>query len=395
MSIGTTMLGRRHVQPSVVASLSALMVEGTFPTGTYLVTVHNPISSDDGDLEKALYGSFLPIPSNDMFPLPEASVYEDTKQPGAVVAVKGEAGTIKLNEGRKRISLKVKSMGDRPIQARTTSHTAGVVLIAQSGWLSLPLHRDEPATAIPAGTSVRFEPGDTKTVTLVQIGGNQIIKGGNKIASGYIEDTEIVAGIVERLKSGGFLHEPQPLGDAAHIDFCTMERQSYISMFGPTTGDLVRLGATELWIKVEKDMTTYGDECSFGGGKTLREGMGQAGGRSDAETLDTVITNALIVDWSGIFKADIGIKDGLIVGIGKAGNPDVMDGVDPKMIVGSNTDVIASEGSIVTAGGFDSHIHFICPQQAEEAIASGITTMLGGGTGPRYVPRLYREYVAI
>jgi urease len=200
---------------------------------------------------------------------------------------------------------------------------------------------------------------------------------------------------VERLKSGGFLHEPQPLGDAAHIDFCTMERQSYISMFGPTTGDLVRLGATDLWIKVEKDMTTYGDECSFGGGKTLREGMGQAGGRSDAETLDTVITNALIVDWTGIFKADIGIKDGLIVGIGKAGNPDVMDGVDPKMIVGSNTDVIASEGSIVTAGGFDTHIHFICPQQAEEAIASGITTMLGGGTGPRFVSQLYRACVAI
>jgi urease len=181
------------------------------------------------------------------------------------------------------------------------------------------------------------------------------------------------------------LHEPQPLGDAAHIDFCTMERQAYISMFGPTTGDLVRLGATDLWIKVEKDMTTYGDECSFGGGKTLREGMGQAGGRSDAECLDTVITNALIVDWTGIFKADIGIKDGLIVGIGKAGNPDVMDGVDPNLVVGSCTDVIASEGSIVTAGGFDTHIHFICPQQAQEAIASGITTMLGGGTGPRCV----------
>ena len=164
-----------------------------------------------------------------------------------------------------------------------------------------------------------------------------------------------------------------------------MERQAYISMFGPTTGDLVRLGATDLWIKVEKDMTTYGDECSFGGGKTLREGMGQAGGRSDAECLDTVITNALIVDWTGIFKADIGIKDGLIVGIGKAGNPDVMDGVDPDLVVGSCTDVIASEGSIVTAGGFDTHIHFICPQQAQEAIASGITTMLGGGTGPRCV----------
>lgn len=119
MSIGTTMLGRRHVQPSVVASLSELMVEGTFPTGTYLVTVHNPICSDDGDLEKALYGSFLPIPSNDMFPLPEPTVYEATKQPGAVVAVKGEAGRIKLSQGRKRISLKVKSMGDRPIQARS------------------------------------------------------------------------------------------------------------------------------------------------------------------------------------------------------------------------------------------------------------------------------------
>ena len=116
MSIGKTMLGRRHVLPSAVASLSELMVEGTFPTGTYLVTVHHPISTDDGDLEKALYGSFLPVPSNDQFPLPEASAYESATQPGAVVAVKGEAGIIKLNEGRKRIRLKVKSTGDRPIQ---------------------------------------------------------------------------------------------------------------------------------------------------------------------------------------------------------------------------------------------------------------------------------------
>jgi urease len=118
MSIGKTMLGRRHVLPSVVSSLSELMVEGTFPTGTYLVTVHHPVSTDDGNLEKALYGSFLPVPSDDMFPLPETSVYESTKQPGAIVAVKGEAGIIKLNEGRKRIKLKVKSTGDRPIQVR-------------------------------------------------------------------------------------------------------------------------------------------------------------------------------------------------------------------------------------------------------------------------------------
>lgn len=124
MSIGTTMLGRRHVLPSVVSSLSELMVEGTFPTGTYLVTVHHPISSDDGDLEKALYGSFLPIPSQDMFPLPEEDVYESTRQPGAIVAVKGEAGIIKLNEGRKRIRLRVKSTGDRPIQVALATSSA-------------------------------------------------------------------------------------------------------------------------------------------------------------------------------------------------------------------------------------------------------------------------------
>ncbi|RMZ67529.1 urease [Pyrenophora seminiperda CCB06] len=282
MAIGKTMLGRRHVQPSVVASLSELMVEGTFPTGTYLVTVHHPIVTDDGDIEKALYGSFLPIPSNDMFPLPDAEVYAYEKQPGAIVAVKGEAGTIKLNEGRKRIKLNVKSMGDRPIQVGSHYHFIETNPQLQFDRVRAHGYRLD----IPAGTSV------------------------------------------------------------------------------------------------EKDMTKYGDECAFGGGKTLRDGMGQAGGRSDKDSLDTVITNALIIDWTGIYKADIGIKDGAIVGIGKAGNPDVMDGVDPNLVVGSCTDVIAGEHKIVTAGGFDSHIHFICPQQAYESIASGITTMLGGGTGP-------------
>jgi len=164
-----------------------------------------------------------------------------------------------------------------------------------------------------------------------------------------------------------------------------MDRAAYATMFGPTVGDKVRLGFTDLWIKVEKDLTSYGDECKFGGGKTLREGMGQATGVSDEVSLDLVIVNALIVDWTGIYKADIGVKNGYIVGIGKAGNPDVMEGISPpNMIVGSCTDVIAGEGKIITAGGFDSHIHFICPQQVNEAIASGITTMLGGGTGPRY-----------
>jgi urease len=126
MAIGKTMLGRRHVLPSVVKSLHELMIEGTFPTGTYLVTVHDPICTDDGDLEKALYGSFLPVPSNDIFPIPEAKVYESENQPGAVIAVKGEAGIIKLNEKRKRIKLKVKSMGDRPIQVCSISMVSGV-----------------------------------------------------------------------------------------------------------------------------------------------------------------------------------------------------------------------------------------------------------------------------
>lgn len=236
---------------------------------------------------------------------------------------------------------------------------------------------------IAAGTSVRFEPGDTKTVTLVEIGGHKVIRGGNHMATGKVDlarHDEILA----KLQQAGFAHTPEPAGDLqlSYSPF-EMDRAAYAAMFGPTVGDTVRLGSTDLWIKVEKDFTTYGDECKFGGGKTLREGMGQATGRSDAESLDLVITNALIVDWTGIYKADIGVKHGFIVGIGKAGNPDVMEGVTDGMIVGSCTDVIAGEGKIITAGGLDTHIHFICPQQAYEAISSGITTMLGGGTGPR------------
>ncbi|QRK09761.1 urease subunit alpha [Archangium violaceum] len=161
-----------------------------------------------------------------------------------------------------------------------------------------------------------------------------------------------------------------------------MDRRHYADMFGPTTGDRVRLGDTGLLAEVEKDLTVYGDECKFGGGKVLREGMGQNAGVGDAEALDCVITNALIIDWTGIYKADIGIKGGRIAGIGKAGNPDVMAGVTPGMVVGVTTEAIAGEGLIVTAGGIDSHIHFICPQQADEAIASGITSWVGGGTGP-------------
>ena len=160
------------------------------------------------------------------------------------------------------------------------------------------------------------------------------------------------------------------------------DRRHYASIYGPTTGDLVRLGDTGLVAEVEADATVYGDECKFGGGKVLRDGMGQATGVDAAQVLDCVITNALIVDWTGIRKADVGIKNGRIAGIGKAGNPDVMAGVTEGMIVGVGTEAIAGEGLILTAGGIDAHIHFICPQQAYDALASGVTTFIGGGTGP-------------
>lgn len=158
-----------------------------------------------------------------------------------------------------------------------------------------------------------------------------------------------------------------------------MDKRAYAEMFGPTVGDKVRLADTDLWVEVEKDFTIYGEEVKFGGGKVIRDGMGQGQGLA-AEVADTVITNALIIDHWGIVKADIGIKGGYISAIGKAGNPDIQPGVT--IAIGAGTEVIAGEGMIITAGGIDTHIHFICPQQIEEALMSGVTTMVGGGTGP-------------
>jgi urease subunit alpha len=184
-----------------------------------------------------------------------------------------------------------------------------------------------------------------------------------------------------------------------------IDRRAYAEMYGPTTGDRVRLGDTDLWIQVEKDYTLYGEEVKFGGGKVIRDGMGQSQ-RSGDEVVDTVITNALILDHWGIVKADIGIKNGRIAAIGKAGNPDIQPGVD--IVIGPGTEAIAGEGQIITAGALDAHIHFICPQQADDALMSGITTMLGGGTGPAagtnattctpgpwYIQRMYQAVEAL
>ena len=161
-----------------------------------------------------------------------------------------------------------------------------------------------------------------------------------------------------------------------------ISRSDYAAMFGPTTGDKLRLADTDLIIEVERDLTTYGEEVKFGGGKVIRDGMGQSQVTRAGGAVDTVITNALIVDHTGIYKADVGLKDGRIAKIGKAGNPDTQPGVD--IIIGPGTEAIAGEGRILTAGGFDSHIHFICPQQIDDALYSGVTTLLGGGTGPAH-----------
>src|SRR3989304_3692693 len=164
----------------------------------------------------------------------------------------------------------------------------------------------------------------------------------------------------------------------------TMKRHAYADMFGPTPGDRVRLADTDLIIEVEKDFTIYGEEVKFGGGKVIRDGMGQSQATNKQGAVDTVITNALIVDHWGIVKADVGIKDGRIAAIGKAGNPDIQPGVT--IVIGPGTEIIAGEGKIVPAGGFDSHIHFICPQQVDEALMAGLTSMLGGRPGPAAGP---------
>ena len=166
-------------------------------------------------------------------------------------------------------------------------------------------------------------------------------------------------------------------------------RRTYADLYGPTRGDRVRLADTELIAEVEQDYATYGDEITFGGGKVIRDGMGQsstATRESEHGALDLVITNALIIDHWGIVKADVGVRNGRIVKIGKAGNPDTQAGVDPDLVVGASTEVIAGEGKILTAGAIDSHIHFISPQQIYEALSNGTTTMLGGGTGPATEP---------
>ncbi|WOL14344.1 hypothetical protein Cni_G23124 [Canna indica] len=374
MDLGKQLLGRRQVLPAVRHLLDTVQVEATFVDGTKLITIHDPIASDNGNLELALHGSFLPVPSIVKFLGDEHDSY-----PGEIFF---GSGKIVINSGRKATTIKVINKADRPIQIGSHYH-----FIEVNPYLVFDRRRAYGMRLnISAGTAIRFEPGDAKYVTLVSIGGGRVIRGGNGLADGPVDDSHIEK-VMKDVIAKGFGHTDQPNASegftGSDSNFTTeVPREKYANMYGPTRGDKIRLGDTELYAEIEKDFAVYGDECVFGGGKVLRDGMGQATGYPTSSCLDTVITNAAIIDYTGIYKADIGIKGGIIVAIGKAGNPDVMDGVHANMIVGVSTEVIAAEGMIVTAGGIDCHVHFICPQLAQEAICSGITTLVGGGTGP-------------
>ncbi|CAM6119228.1 unnamed protein product [Calypogeia fissa] len=377
MNIGRQLLGRKQVRHAVPYLVENVQLEGTFPDGTKLVTVDDPFPLEHGDLKLALQGSFLPVPPLSDFEGPE----ERGEVPGELIL---SPENIKVNMKRKAVKLSVTNKGDRPIQVGSHYHfieTNSFLVFDRKEAFGKRLH-------ILAGTAVRFEAGITKEVVLVEIGGNKKITGGNGLATGIVDSAQLPR-IMKAVESGGFGHcedKNAIRGTSGEVEelSLTVTRQQYTNIFGPTVGDKVRLGDTNLLAEVEKDYAVYGDECKFGGGKVLREGMGQANGYRAKDALDVVITNALVIDYTGIYKADVGIKDGFITGIGKAGNPDVMDGVDSNMVVGVNTEVIAGEGMILTAGGIDSHIHFICPQIVNEAIAGGLTTLIGGGTGPAH-----------
>ncbi|MCD2195537.1 urease subunit alpha [Actinomycetospora endophytica] len=278
--------------------------------------------------------------------------------PGPGAFLPGDGGDVVAGEGAAVLTLTVTNTGDRPIQVGSHMHFA-------STNQALDFDR-EAATgmrlAIQAGTSVRFEPGVESDVTLVALGGHGVVPGGR-------------------------LDVPDPAGASSGTPGSgwTVGREAYAALFGPTTGDRVRLADTDLTIRVEEDRSRGprgGDEAVFGGGKVIRESMGQSRATRAEGAADLVITGALVLDHWGVVKADVGVRDGRIVGLGKAGNPDTMDGVSPELVIGPSTEILAGNGLILTAGGVDCHVHLISPQQLPEAIGSGVTTMIAGGTGP-------------
>ena len=281
--------------------------------------------------------------------------------------------SIKANKDKKTISLNVSNTGDRPIQVGSHTHFSEANKALEfDREKSLGFHLN-----IPSGTSIRFEPGESKRVEVVEFGGTKTIFGFSGLVSGDLNSKKQDA--IKKINENGFKNISEDVKEGSNS--LEIQRNRYVELFGPTVGDRVRLADTDLIIEIEKDLIKYGDELVFGGGKSARDGLGQASGVLRENSADLVITNAMIIDpVLGIIKADIGIKDGKIIGVGNAGNPNVMDDID--ITVSSNTEIISGEHTICTPGTIDSHIHFISPQQAIDAICNGTTTMIGGGTGP-------------
>ena len=227
---------------------------------------------------------------------------------------------------------------------------------------------------IPAATAVRFEPGDVKPVTLVEFGGDGDLFGMNGLVQGNYRESGALEAALEKARGLGFR--------GGRLNY--INRGTYVSLYGPTSGDRVRLADTNLVVRIEEDFAVYGEEAAFGGGESIRDGMEQSAtvlSRDGAP--DTVITNVIVIDpVLGVLKADIGIKNGRIVAVGQSGDPDVMDNITPGLVIGASTAIIAGEHMIATPGGVDTHIHMIAPQRAWEALSNGITTLIGGGTGP-------------
>ena len=282
-------------------------------------------------------------------------------------------GNITVNNGKKVIKLQVSNTGDRPIQVGSHTHFAEANKALEfNREKSLGFHLN-----IPAGTSIRFEPGESKHVEIVEFGGTKTIYGFSGMVGGDLESKRESA--IRNLHEHEFKSSLDDVNEQSNS--LEIPRSRYVELFGPTTGDKVRLADTDLIMEIEKDLIKHGDELVFGGGKSARDSLGQASGVLREDSADLVITNAMILDpVLGIIKADIGIRDGKILAIGNAGNPDVMDDID--IVVSSNTEIISGEHTICTPGTIDSHIHFISPQQAIDAICNGTTTMIGGGTGP-------------
>ena len=365
MDLGRRFLGRDDVLDGVAEMIHEVQVEGTFPDGTKLVTVHHPIVAEHGDLALALYGSFLPR-RRARGTSADAGDRRSTRPARCIVSRR----RVELNAGRDDTSSSpVTNRGDRPIQVGSHYHFVETNRALEFDRARGVRHAPRHSRRAPRCASSRAR---RKTVHARRDRGRTRHPRRQRAR----RRAGRRASATRRGLATPARRREQPMSHR-------IDRRHYADIYGPTTGDRVRLGDTGLVAEVEqrRDASTA-TSASSAAARCCATAWARPPASRDADALDCVITNALIVDWTGIYKADVGIKGGRIAGIGKAGNPDVMAGVTPGMIVGVTTEAIAGEGLILTAGGIDSHIHFICPQQVDEALASGVTTFIGGGTGP-------------